>query len=57
MENERVVEKLFEKRAGRFTIMDSAQVGSEERDYGSIILPDRGEGRGPLYFCLIRRDV
>ncbi|MDC7230545.1 MAG: RsmB/NOP family class I SAM-dependent RNA methyltransferase [Sphaerochaetaceae bacterium] len=57
MENERVVEKLFEKRVGRFTIMDSAQAGSEEKDYGSIILPDQGEGRGPLYFCLIRRDV
>lgn len=56
MENERVVEKLFEKRIGRFTIMDSAQTGSEERSYGSLILPDRGEGRGPLYFCLIRRD-
>lgn len=57
MENEQVVEKLFEKRVGRFTIMESTQVGSEERKYGSLILPDRGEGRGPLYFCLIRRDV
>ncbi len=56
-ENERVVEKLFDKRIGRFTILDSKTEGSEERRYGSIILPDQGDGRGPLYFCLIRRDA
>ncbi|MGH0052059.1 MAG: RsmB/NOP family class I SAM-dependent RNA methyltransferase [Sphaerochaetaceae bacterium] len=57
LENEGVIEKLAERRAGRFSILDSKVPGSESLRYGSLILPDRGEGRGPLYFCLIRRTL
>ncbi len=54
-ENEGVIEKLFTKRAGRFTLGHIAPSEAEACRYGSIILPDRADGRGPLYFCLIRR--
>lgn len=54
-ENEGVIEKLFTKRAGRFTLGHIAPSEAEACSYGSIILPDRADGRGPLYFCLIRR--
>ena len=54
-ENEGVIEKLFAKRAGRFALGQVSPSEAEGCSYGSIILPDRAEGRGPLYFCLIRR--
>jgi 16S rRNA C967 or C1407 C5-methylase (RsmB/RsmF family) len=54
-ENEGVIGRLFAKRAGRFTLEDISGPDAEQRSYGSIILPDRSDGRGPLYFCLIRR--
>lgn len=54
-ENEGVIGKLFAKRPDRFVLEPIAASGSEPCGYGSIILPDRANGRGPLYFCLIRR--
>jgi len=54
-ENEGVIEKLFVKRAGRFEIEHISVPEAEKLLYGSIMLPDRANGRGPLYFCLIRR--
>lgn len=54
-ENEGIIEKLFLKRADRFAIEHIVVPEAEQRSYGSIILPDRANGRGPLYFCLIRR--
>ncbi len=57
MENEQVIQKLFNKRAGRCTVIEVKAQNSELLEYGSIILPDHSEGKGPLYFCLIRRDA
>lgn len=54
-ENEGVIGKLFTKRAGRFEIEHIVVPEAEQLPYGSIMLPDRANGRGPLYFCLIRR--
>ncbi len=54
-ENEGVIAKLFVKRADRFAIEHIAVPEAEPRSHGSIILPDRANGMGPLYFCLIRR--
>jgi 16S rRNA C967 or C1407 C5-methylase (RsmB/RsmF family) len=56
-EDELVIEKLFSKREGRFEIVPIEAPYSEKRTYGSCILPDSSEGKGPLYFCLIRRIV
>ncbi len=54
-ENEGVIEKLFARRPGRFCLEHIAVTEAEQKSYGSIMLPDRTNGRGPLYFCLIRR--
>jgi len=54
-ENEGVIEKLFVKRAGRFAIEQIAVSDAEQKSHGAIILPDRANGKGPLYVCLIRR--
>ncbi|AEV28531.1 tRNA/rRNA cytosine-C5-methylase [Sphaerochaeta pleomorpha str. Grapes] len=55
LEDELVIEKLFSKREGRFELVPIEAPFSEKRTYGSIILPDTSGGKGPLYFCLIRR--
>lgn len=55
-EDEEVIEKLFKKRADRFSLIDFDCEFAEKRKYGQIILPDTSKGRGPLYFCLIRRE-
>ncbi len=57
LENELVVDKLFEKRDGRFAIEPAAALYGESCRHGSIILPDMAQGRGPLYICLIRRTA
>ena len=54
-ENEGVIEKLFAKREGRFALEQLSPSEAEACSHGYIILPDRANGRGPLYFCLIRR--
>ena len=54
-ENEEVIAKLEKRRAGRYEEIHTSVPFAERRHYGSIILPDTAEGRGPLYFCLLRR--
>ncbi len=55
MENEEVVEKLFTRRQGRAACIPTSNSFTEQRSYGSIVMPDAQEGKGPLYFCLLRR--
>ncbi|WP_320130432.1 RsmB/NOP family class I SAM-dependent RNA methyltransferase [uncultured Sphaerochaeta sp.] len=55
LEDEEVISKLFTKREGRFELIPIDPPYCEKRTYGSIILPDSSSGKGPLYFCLIRR--
>ena len=52
-ENEEVITKLHKRRGGRFENIPLPF--GETRSFGSIILPDTGEGKGPLYVCVIRR--
>jgi 16S rRNA C967 or C1407 C5-methylase (RsmB/RsmF family) len=54
-ENEDVIAKLAHKRSGRYEEVPVAAPRAEKLGHGSIILPDAAEGRGPLYFCLLRR--
>ncbi|HZJ87825.1 MAG TPA: RsmB/NOP family class I SAM-dependent RNA methyltransferase [Sphaerochaeta sp.] len=54
-ENEAVIEKLAKRRSGRFVTEPLTISQAEDRSYGAIILPDRAEGMGPLYLCLLRR--
>lgn len=59
MENNRVIEKLLNKRKGRVEVckpdLHDEILKTEELDYGSIVMPDTSDGAGPLYFCLLRR--
>lgn len=55
LENEAVVERLAKKRSGRYEEIPVEAPFSEELSHGRIILPDTAQGKGPLYFCLIRR--
>jgi len=55
IENEGVIAKLHLKRAGRFEELRVAVQGAEQLEYGQIILPDSCGGKGPMYFCLLRR--
>lgn len=54
-ENEAIIAKLEKKRQGKFEEIALDLPIAEQLSHGSIIMPDRYEGRGPLYFCLLRR--
>jgi len=55
IENELIIEKLEKKRSGRFEEVKTDVPGSEKLSHGQIFLPDKAEGTGPIYFCLIRK--
>lgn len=55
MEDEQVIKKLLERREGRVTIIPITLTDAEDREYGKIILPDKANGKGPLYACLLQR--
>lgn len=56
-ENEAIIAKLEKKRQGRFEEILIDLPIAERLSHGYIIMPDCAEGRGPLYFCLLRRDA
>ena len=55
MEDEQVIKKLLERREGRVTTIPITLPDAEDREYGKIILPDKANGKGPLYACLLQR--
>jgi 16S rRNA C967 or C1407 C5-methylase (RsmB/RsmF family) len=56
IENEQVIEKLNKKRLNKWEeVPTTIHPYSEKLKYGSIILPDKANNMGPLYYCLIRR--
>lgn len=55
VENDDVVSKLLKKRAGRVEVERVPLDFGEETDTGTIVLPDRDGGRGPLFFARLRR--
>ena len=55
-EDDKVIEKLFRKRSDKFELIQiNSNNNAEKTQYGNIILPDRANGEGPLFFTLIRR--
>ncbi len=59
-ENQRVVERLFQKKKGGLgeIPMDSKlemDMGGEAQTRGTLILPDRADNRGPLYVCMMEK--
>ncbi|MCK9286295.1 MAG: RsmB/NOP family class I SAM-dependent RNA methyltransferase [Sphaerochaetaceae bacterium] len=57
LENELIISKLHERRPNIFEELEIANIYAERLTHGSIILPDTAEGRGPLYFCVIRKTA
>lgn len=54
LENDMVIGKLFSKREGRFEEV-MLETDAERQSHGYLYLPDRADGTGPLFFCLLRR--
>lgn len=54
-ENEGVIAKLLTRHSSEVDIIDTKCDYGEKRKYGTLILPDRSNGIGPMYFCLIRK--
>lgn len=55
LENQMVIEKLESKRSGKFEEVNTDADDAEKLSFGRIYMPDRTNGTGPLYFCLLRR--
>lgn len=54
-ENEQVIARLFKKHGGEVEQEECTVPASEKRSFGALILPDRAQGLGPMYFCLLRK--
>lgn len=54
-ENEDVIRKLVTRHPEEIEIVQRLDDNQESREYGAIILPDRADGLGPMYSCLIRK--
>lgn len=60
-ENDGVVAKILKKRKGKVEVMPALKmdeqlgVVGDATQFGTHILPDRAEGRGPIYFARLRR--
>ncbi len=55
IENEEVIAKFLKKRKGVAEVIPRRGERGEERLLGYNLWPDQLEGRGPLYFCRLRK--
>ena len=54
-ENEEVVQKLFKRHTMEVEEIQDLPSWAEKRKYGAMVLPDKSGGRGPMYFCLLKK--
>lgn len=54
-ENDGVITKLMKSRKGQFEIVPSAQEMGESTEFGKIVLPDKHQGAGPIYYCILSK--
>ena len=54
-ENQDIIAKLVKKHSEEIEFIQIDIPGSEKLTYGNIVLPDRAEGRGQMYACLMRK--
>ncbi|MDR1788442.1 MAG: hypothetical protein LBR16_08360, partial [Treponema sp.] len=54
-ENDDVVSRLAKKYRGAFAPDPLAVEGAERSEWGSLILPDAADGRGPMFIARIRK--
>lgn len=54
-ENEEVIQKLFNRHP--LEVEESTDIPSwaERRKHGAMVLPDTSGGKGPMYFCLLKK--
>ncbi|MCF0214882.1 MAG: RNA methyltransferase [Fibrobacteraceae bacterium] len=58
LENDRVVEKILKKRpAMELVEIPNLLAGADRTEYGVHILPDRSQGRGPIYCAKMKKKV
>lgn len=55
VENDGVIEKLHKSRKGEFQVLQTAAKMGEPTRFGHLILPDRHEGSGPIYYCVLQK--
>ncbi len=54
-ENDGVIERLLARHRDEIEEVPIELEGSEELKHGKIIMPDKANGLGPMYACLIRK--
>ncbi len=54
-ENDEVVERLLKKRSGVVEVLSRSAPWGEQSKHGWQIFPDRSEGRGPIYYAILRK--
>jgi len=55
IENDEVLRRLLKKRGALVSVIPAAGEEGERTEFGTEIFPDRFEGRGPIYFSLLRK--
>ena len=53
-ENNEVIARLFKKHPGEVEEIE-LEMNGEKQEHGTLILPDRNDGLGPMYCCLLRK--
>ena len=53
-ENSEVIARLFKKHPGEVEEIE-LEMNGEKQEHGCLILPDRNDGLGPMYCCLLRK--
>ena len=56
-ENDEVIAKAFRKRDGQVSLCPVQLAWGEATAYGVHVLPDAAQGRGPLYVCLLQKQM
>ncbi len=56
-ENDEVIARLIKKYKDQVEIISTPSLeDAEKTQYGNIFLPDRANGAGPIYFCLVKKN-
>jgi hypothetical protein len=57
LENDGVIQRLFKSREGGFSIARLPDAIGEPTEFGTLILPDRMPGSGPIYYCVLDKPA
>lgn len=57
LENDGVIVRLLKRRSGMVAVRALQAAWGEATEFGWEIMPDRADGRGPIYFALLSRLI